>query len=131
MVNIPYGNAGIASFEQGAAYGSVELFSGSTPLPTTEDFAVQAGVALPVFSVVGLSGGYLVLAKDDKSVQAIGVTTAPVGAGATDQSIAIYRAGCFNPAALNWDASYTTDAKKAAAFRAAPTPTDILIRKFL
>jgi len=130
MANIPYANAGIAAFEQGATYGSVELFSGSTPLPATEDFPVQAGVGIPAFTPVGLTSGYLVPAQNG-TVAAIGITTAPVAAGAADQSIAIFRAGCFNPAALNWHTSYDTDAKKAAAFRDAPTPTTVLIRKFL
>lgn len=256
MVNIPYQNAGIAGFEQGDSYASVELFSGSTPLPATEDFAVEAGVSLAVNSVVGLVGGYLVLASEDQAeptsavgaitfanqpsaddtvtvgsqtytfkaalsaadqvligattadtvdnliaaingaagegttygtdtaentsavarentstviglvareegtagnsvalaksatnitvsgatlaggleevgIKPIGITTAAVVGGAADQSIAIFRSGCFNPAALNWHASYDSDAKKVAAFRGADAPTNILIRKFL
>lgn len=255
-IKVPYAQAGIAAFEQGDDFIGVELFSGSTPLPATEDFAVQAGVALAAFAVVALVGNYLVMADEDfvAPVQAsatitfsgqptaadtvtvngqvytfraaltgaanevliganqaatqnnliaaintdagagatygtgtaehataiarlnsstivglaartagvggnaltlaksganiavsaanfaggldqvgaapIGVTTAPVKASATDQRVAAFRSGCFNPEALTWHASYDTDAKKAAAFRGSPTPTNILIRKF-
>lgn len=131
MPNIPYSNVGIAGFEVGASYGSTELFSGDTPLPVTEDFPVAAGVSIPAFSVVGLTAGNVVIAEQDGDPLAIGITTAPVVGGASAKSVAVYRAGCFNPDALNWHASFDTDAKKAAAFRGAPAPTSILIRKFL
>jgi hypothetical protein len=130
-VTLPYGDAGLAAFEAGDSYSTVELFSGNTPSPVTENFTVASGVAIPAFSVVGLTAGNIVMAEQDGDPQAIGITTAPVLNTGAAQSVAIFRAGCFNPAALNWHASYDTDAKKAAAFRAAPTPTNILIRKFL
>lgn len=128
-VTIRSGNEALAAFEQGDTYIEVELFAGNTPLPATQDFPVAASVAIPAFSVVGLSGGNLVLATQSKTVQAIGITTAEVTSRAAAQSVAVFRSGCFNPAALNWDASYTTDAHKKAAFDAAPTPTVILIKK--
>lgn len=131
IVNLPYGDVGLAAFEQGDTYKTVELFSGSEPAPATEDFPVASGVAIPAFSVVGLSSGNLVLAEQDGDPAAIGITTAPVLNTGAAQRVAIFRTGCFNPDALNWHASYDTDAKKAAAFRGAPTPTSILIRKFL
>ncbi len=130
-VKVPYGNVGLAAFEQGDDYVSVELMSGDTPLIVTENFPVASGLAIPAFTVVGLTGGNVVVAEFDGDPLAIGITTAEVTNIGAAQSVAIFRAGCFNPAALNWHASYDTDAKKAAAFRSAPTPTNILIRKFL
>lgn len=130
-IKVPYGSAGLAAFEQGDDYISVELFSGSTPLPVTEDFPVASGIAIPAFSVVGLSAGNLVLANTTGPIVPIGVTTAEVKNVGTAQSVAIFRAGCFNPEALNWHADYSTDALKAAAFRGSPSPTQVLIRKFL
>jgi hypothetical protein len=255
----PYANAGMASFETGDNYLSKELFSGSTPLPVTENFSVASGDTFPAFSVCGLNaagnlamatsaddytdgvaatgaltfsgagtandtvtigartytlvaapgaanevliGGSAaataanliaaindtgvegtaygtgttentdVVARADSTtvvglvartagtagnaiattesgtgtsfgaatltggraqvgVRAITILTAPVLDVGAVQSVAGFRAGCFNPAALNWHASYDTDDKKAAAFRGAPTPTNILIRKFL
>ncbi|TIN32917.1 MAG: hypothetical protein E5Y25_30290 [Mesorhizobium sp.] len=61
----------------------------------------------------------------------LGITTAPVVDTDVAQRVAIYRAGNFNPDALNWDASFNTDDKREAAFRGAPAPTNILVRKRL
>jgi hypothetical protein len=41
----------------------------------------------------------------------------------------VYRAGVFNPLALIWDASYSTEAEKLGAFRGAPSPTTIIMRR--
>ena len=133
MVNIPNSGAGIAEFEVSDNFSSVELFNSAIPNPSTEDFPVGESTTLPAYSVVGLSAGNLVLAKTSATaVVPIGITTVPVatGAGQTDR-VAIYRSGNFNPAALNWHADYDTAAKKAAAFRGSPTPTNIIIRERL
>lgn len=133
VTNIPYAGAGIASFEQNDGFAQAELFNSAIPEPVTEDFSVGPNTVLPAFSVVGLSGGNLVLAQTSGTpVVPIGVTTAPVatGAGQTDR-IAIYRQANLNPDALTWHADYDTDAKRAAAFRGSPTPTNIIIRKRL
>jgi len=133
MNNIPYGEAGIAGFEISDGFASTELFNSAIPHPVTEDFPVGENTTLPAFSVVGLAAGLLVLAKTSATaVVPIGVTTAPVvtGAGVTDR-IAIFRAGNFNPAALNWHADYDTSAKRVAAFRGSPTPTNIIVRERL
>lgn len=253
MANIPYSEPGMAAFEQSGDFTQVELFSGSTPAPVTEDFPVAANDTFDAFSVVGVGAdGNLAMAtymlgeageavpatgaltfsgtgtaddtitigdrtytlvaadpgedevligasaaataanliaainegsddtephaavfaradaaavvgivarepgvagnaiattetgddtafgaatltggKAEGGVKAIGVLTAAVVDVDAAQRAAIFRAGCFNPAALVWDASFDTDAKKAAAFRDAPTPTNILIRKRL
>jgi hypothetical protein len=133
MVTYPdYGDVGFPAYEESGTFGSKELFSGPTPLPVTEDFPVAANVVLAAFSVVGLDGsGLVVLAQQDGDPQAIGITTGPTITGMGATSVAIYRAGNFNPAALTWHASYTTDAHKKAAFNDAPTPTNIVIRKRL
>ena len=125
---------GVADFEANDGFASVEVFNSAIPHPVTEDFPVGESTTLAVRSVVGLDvSGNLVMAKTSTTaVVPIGVTTVAVatGAGQTDR-IAIYRAGNFNPAALTWHADYDTDAKKAAAFRGSPTPTNIVIRKRL
>ncbi|MHC2089458.1 head decoration protein [Methylobacterium sp. CM6244] len=134
ITNIPYSNVGIAGFETNDGFGQVELFNSAIPLPVTEDFPVGESTTLPAFSVVGLNAtGNLVLAQTSATaVVPIGVTTAPAltGAGQTER-IAIYRAGNFNPDALTWHSDFNTDAKRAAAFRGAPSPTNIVIRKRL
>lgn len=133
MTNIPYGAAGMADFEQSGVFQQIELFAGTVPAPFTEAYPVGASTDLPAFSVVGLNGsGNLVLADPGAGtpIPAIGVTTAPVTTGVGETaSVAIFRAGCFNPAALNWGAWFNSDARKLAAFRGAATPTNITIRK--
>lgn len=72
-----------------------------------------------------MSGG-----TNQGGVQAIGLLAhaASLGASGTGNGHVWY-SGCFNMDALVWDASFNTDAKKAAAFRGAPTPTTIIIAK--
>lgn len=63
--------------------------------------------------------------------RAIGITVVDVTTGASGnlKSAPIYRAGCFNPDAIAFHASYTSEAEKINAFRGAPTPTNIILRK--
>ena len=254
MTNIPLRDVGIAAYQEGDSFNSVELFNSAIPHPVTEDFPVPASTDWPAYKVVGVNAaGYLVEATDNdvqatgaltfsgagaadetvtigsrvytlkaapaaanqvkvgasaaatalalaaainggdgegdlygtgtvahpdvvasaasgvvtvtakvdgtagnsiattetssaaawgagtlatgaagSNVQAIGVTATPVktAAGQVDR-IPIYRAGNFNPAALGWHTSFATDQKKAAAFRGAPAPTNIIVRKRL
>lgn len=132
-VNIPVGSNGIAAFEQGDTYSQVELFNSAIPPLTTEDFEVAASTTLVDRAVVGLNAaGKLVMAQTSATaVVPLGVV--PDGAGiVTDGSnakrIPIYRSGNFNPAALVYHADYDTVAKKCAAFRDSPTPTNIIVR---
>lgn len=117
-------------------FKEIVLITGDTPITTTDEVVADAVIVsadLPANSVVGRDvDGKLVLAvtgsvdpADD--IAPIGITTATVKTGATTKSVAVYRSGCFNPAALNFDASYNTDAKKRLAFEG--TGSDILIRK--
>ena len=60
---------------------------------------------------------------------AIGIAMAPVSTDAGEtKTVEILRAGVLNPAALAWDASYDTAAKRQAAFRGAPAPTNIIVK---
>lgn len=77
------------------------------------------------FAAATLVGG-----EDQVGAKAIGVSVIKVVTDADDTSGApVYISGCLNPDALIWPASFDTDAKKAAAFDGAPTPTNILLRK--
>lgn len=133
MTILPY-QSGVAGFEAGDAFESRELFNSAVPLAVTEDFPVKASSDFAAFSVVGLDAdGNLAMAKTSSTaVVPIGILTVAVktASGETTRA-AIFRAGNFNPAALVWHADYDTDAKKAAAFRDSPTPTNIVIRKRL
>jgi hypothetical protein len=122
--NIPYDDAGMAAI-QTEDFGRVPLWAGEAPIVTTPEVVADATVAsadLPAFSVVGRdANGKLVMAKyatDETAIAPIGVTCSPVLTGATAKNVAVYRGGFFNMAALNWDASFDTDAKKRLAFEA-------------
>ena len=128
--DIRLGDQGLGAFET-ATVGTLDPLSGNTPENTTShpvDPAAVVAADLPAFSVVGLGANGLTLAKFDKSVQALGVTVVKVDKGSTAANVGIFRDGTFDPAALTWDASFDTAAKKLAAFNGAPTPTGIYIK---
>ncbi|MER8478427.1 hypothetical protein [Mesorhizobium sp. M1163] len=132
-------NAGAGA---GTAYGSLTVAH-----PDVSAQSDAAGIVGLVAKVAGVAGNAiattesgtatafanatLVGAADQVGVAPIGITTAPVVDTDAAQRVAIYRAGNFNPDALNWHASFDTDAKREAAFRGAPTPTNIVVRKRL
>lgn len=134
-VTPPYADPGIASFEVLDTYTQEFLLAGNHPeLAPAYSYPVKAAVVLEQFSVVGLdSGGYLVKAVEGGAtpVQAIGVLAHAVTGGVADGDVngQVWYSGCFNMDALVWDASFSTDALKAAAFAGAPTPTTILVAK--
>lgn len=135
-VNVPYIEPGLAAFEELDNYATNLLISGSWPsLSPGYPLKVKADEELSQFEVVGLdSNGDLVPATwnstPGNAIQPIGVVTQAV-TGASDGSttVPVFYAGCFNPAALVWDSSFDTDAKKRDAFVGAPSPTQILIRE--
>lgn len=60
---------------------------------------------------------------------AVGIAMYPVATDAGEtKTVQVLRAGVLNPAALVWDASYDTAAKRQAAFRGAPAPTNIIVK---
>lgn len=128
LIKPSYGDRGMAAFEPGIEFGGAEeLFSGASPAyGGFEDFAVPAGMTLKAFEPVTVSGG--VIAKAVAGTPATGITTAPVAASASVQRVAVAQAGCFNPAALAFGASYDTLEKKLNAFRGADTPTNVTVR---
>lgn len=107
-----------------------DLFSGDLPPKMTEDLIFKASQTIEARTVVGLDNNDQVVPAVLGTTAAIGVTAHKVVAGVgQNPGGAVYRAGCFNPDALIWDATYDTDAKKLNAFHGAATPTNILVRK--
>lgn len=127
---IPYGGIGVPLNEVSDDFAQIELYAGVAS-SFFDDYPTAATTDLAAFSVVGLNAtGDLALALNDKTVQAIGVLMTPVSPTAgVAGTAAVALDGCFNPAALVWDATYDDDAKKAAAFRGAPSPTQITTQK--
>ena len=121
MANIDYSQYGIAEINTDS-FTQVELFAGDTP-PVVTDYGLLgatlngSGGAVawtPVF-VDPATRAITVAAHGTQAPNAIVVATVPAGSGATS-SVQVYKAGMFNMNALNWPASYDTDAKKQAAF---------------
>lgn len=131
--NIPFGAPGVASFASDS-YGQREVRSGDTPVTTTTE-KVGASTTLPIYSVVGRAAnaadGNLILATATGSpaIKPVGITTAPVVTGVGGATtVDVYRSGMWNPDALNWDASFSTDALKFAAFEGSVSPQNFLQR---
>lgn len=114
MPNIPYGDVHVATLEVDS-FTEVALLTGDTPpIVTTSEVAA---VALTQWQVVGRDGTGKIIPAVLGTTEAIGITVSAVdpAVGVLD-TVAVYRAGCFNPKALIWDATYDTDAKKKVAF---------------
>jgi hypothetical protein len=129
MTEINSTGLGLASL-QTESFTQPELFAGDTPAVVT-DYGIlgetldDAGIPAwtPVF--VDPSDRSITLAvagsvdpEDDVAPNA--VTTVDIAAGsASTSSVPVYKAGMFNVDALNWPASFSTDALKFTAFNMA------------
>lgn len=124
--------AGIpAQWEDTIAAADVALITGHEPTVLTVDLLVAASQNIPALTPVGFDGSGRLVPALSGTTAAIGITLVAVvtDASTTYKGVPVYRGGCFNPDALNWPASYSTDALKFAAFNGAPTPTNIVIRR--
>lgn len=92
---------------------------------TTTICNVGASVDLPIYSVVSYDGTTIALAESTLGVSdAYGILAAPVLTGVGGATtVPVYRSGHFEMGALNWDASFNTEALKAAAFEGSKSPT--------
>ena len=128
MTDIPFGNPGQAGSETDS-FAQYEVLLSDTPAFYTEDLIVAASQDLALYEVVGFDGsGNIVPADNGSAVDAIGITAGAIVTGVGENpTLQVIRGGHFNGDALVWDAAYDDDAKKIAAFRGAPAPTNILI----
>lgn len=126
----------------GTLYGSL-----TTSHPDVTATLASAGVINLVAKVGGTAGNSIATTETSTDAsfaastltsgtatpvsRAIGILVVAVTSDASGvfKGAPVYRGGCFNPDALTWDASYSTDLEKFAAFRGAPTPTNIIIRR--
>lgn len=133
MANTPLdlGKPGIADIQTGSFTGPRE-YRANDQHATTTSVKVGENVDLPVLSVV-----YYDEANDtiglavhgDASKAAYGILTAPVKTGAGEATtVAVYRTGAFLMDALNWDASFDTDEKKATAFEGGKSPSLFIMK---
>lgn len=132
MPNIPYGGEGVPSGIDTQEFSYAELLTGHAPeFLTVPGYQADGSVAMAAFTVVGVAGGFLVpaTATGTADVAPIGILPAPILANGQTQKVGLIRGGNFNVDALVFDASFTTDAEKLAAFEGAPTPTNIVLQK--
>jgi hypothetical protein len=126
----PYADPGRASFETLDNYTQNFLLGGVHPeLAPALGMDQLINTTLDQYTVVGKNGsGFLVKAVMGTHVP-VGVVAQKSIVGATVAKALTYYQGNFNIDALVWDASWTTDALKLAAFNGAPTPTQIVLNK--
>ena len=108
------------------------LITGNVPDVLTEDMTVAASQNIPAYTAVGFDGSGNIIKAVLGTTAAIGFAVHDIvtDASGTLKAFPIYRAGCFNPDFLLWDATYNTaeKKKKLEAFRGAPSPTNIIMR---
>lgn len=126
---IPYSDIGRAAFEEIGDFTNSHLLSGSDPkLAPAVSMNLRKGTKVKRWEVLKLDGNnYLVPAKHGQGPARFVATQAVEAPAAKDVKVPCLYQGCFNPGALEWDASYTTLEQKKAAFLGATAPTQILV----
>lgn len=122
-------NYGVPSSTAVFSTSDRSLIAGNEIAIAYEDLTVAPDQDLAALTVVSLN-------EDDQLVPAtlgapaVGVLALPVrtAAGQTVTANTI-RAGVLNPEALVFDDSFVTMADKVAAFRGAPAPTNIIVKR--
>ncbi|QTG12348.1 head decoration protein [Agrobacterium tumefaciens] len=107
------------------------LIVGETPAVVTEDMTVAASQTITgVYVPVGFDGSGNLVPAVSGTTQAIGILLRPITTPASPiQGQPVLRQGCVNMDMIAWPASYDTEEKKLEAFRGAPTPSSIVVRK--
>lgn len=124
---VPYGTPGIAGFES-ETWGNKQNWQYSdTPALVTTTITVTASgadVVIDFLDVLATDGDAAVYNATPGAATAnyIAATTITVPDGSSKE-VPVYTMGHFEMAALNWDASYDTDAKKKAAFQGSVSPS--------
>lgn len=120
---------GMISASKVADYDAFErLINGTEIQVVYENLPVNSGTELAQFAPVSIDeSGSVIIASD--GTPAIGIAMWPVDGEAGGATVSVLRAGVLNPDAIAWDDSYDTAAKKAAAFRGAPAPTNIIVKR--
>lgn len=107
------------------------LIVGETPAVVTEDMTVAASQTITTpYVPVGFDGSGNLVPAVSGTTQAIGLLLRPITTPASPvQGQPVLRQGCLNMDMIAWPASYDTEEKKLEAFRGAPTPSSIVVRK--
>lgn len=124
---VPHGKPGVAEFKSETYGNSGEPRFGDGDAQTTNITITASGadIELGLYSVINLAGTAL---ADYAATRDAGcanyILAEPILIEDGDSmTVPVYRTGHWNMDALVWDASYDTDAKKAAAFEGSVSPT--------
>lgn len=112
----------LAAYTDLGSYTPTQLFAGDAPIVTT-DYPCAAATVLAKYQVVAIVADKLVAhnpGASDGSQIAVGITCQAKAAQSADKQVTIYRAGCFNHAALVWHTDSDTLAERKAAFVRTP-----------
>jgi hypothetical protein len=104
--------------------------TGDKPEIFSEDMTIAINQTFIARQAVGLDGTGDLIPAVFGVTPAVGfvmIDVANTGAGAK-KSVPVWRGGCFSPDLAVFDASYNTPEKKLEAFRAAASPTQIVMR---
>lgn len=104
------------------------LIVGETPAVVVEDMTFAASQTIPALTPVGFNGAGNLIPAVAGTTQAIGITLIDLASTASVVGAPVMRQACVNKDVVAWPASYNTDKLKLEAFRAAPTPTAIVVR---
>ena len=134
MVTLPINLAQTAGFpsqwSDSIAAVAEGLIVGETPAVVIQDMVMAAGQTILAYTAVGYDGSDNLVPAISGTTQAIGITLFDIVTLASPvQGVPILVQGCLNKDMITWPASYNTDEKKFEAFRGAPTPTSIVVRK--
>lgn len=121
------GKPGVAEFKSETFGNFADLRFGDAPVTMTNITITASGadIELPLYAVINLAGTAL---ADYAAVRDAGcanyVLAEPILiADGESMTVPVIRTGHLNSDALTWDATYDTDAKKAAAFEGSVSPT--------
>ena len=132
-INVPYRaqTAGIPYQWSDTINGVLEgLIVGETPATVIEDRTYAANQTIPALTPVGFDGSGNLIPAVNGTTQAVALTVIDIVTGATPlKGAPALVQGCLNKDMIAWPVSYDTDEKKYEAFRGAPTPTSIIVRK--
>lgn len=134
MVTLPTNMAQLAGFpsqwSDTIAPVAEGLIVGETPAVVVQDMVMAASQTILAYTAVGFDGSGNLIPAVSGTTQAVGITLYDiVTPGSPVQGVPILVQGCLNKDMITWPASYNTDEKKLEAFRGAPTPSSIVVRK--
>ena len=107
------------------------LIVGETPAVVTEDRTIAASQTISgTYVPLGFDGSGNLIPAVSGTTQAVCLSLRPITTPASPvQGIGVLIQGCVNMDLISWPASYDTEEKKLEAFRGAPTPSAIVVKK--